>query len=63
MFFSPKAPYALAGTLRWVLQFTVLFFPYLQFIKTRPSLIVIGAIMIFINLFIQANFGRADWGI
>lgn len=63
MFFSPKAPYALEGMLRWVLQFIILFIPYLQFARSRPWLLAVGAILIFVNLFIQANYGSAEWGI
>ena len=61
IFFSPKAAYPLSGNLRWSLEFLILLFPYLQFLNKKTSYIIFAGIGIFINLFIQAKFGRSDF--
>ncbi|MFW3579442.1 YrdB family protein [Vagococcus fluvialis] len=60
-YFAPTSPKAIRGTIRWGLEFLIFFFPYLQFKNSNFKYIIIGGIMIVINLFFQANFGRAEW--
>lgn len=61
VFFSPKANYPLTGITRWVLEYIILLFPYFQFIRRNPFFILLGGVIIFVNLFIQSSFGRAEW--
>lgn len=60
-YFAPSSPKALSGTIRWILEFLVLFFPYLQFRNSNSKYLIIAGIIIAINLFVQASFGRANW--
>lgn len=60
-YFAPNAPNALNGIIRWLSEFLILFLPYLQFRNSNSKYIIIGGFVVAINLFIQANFGRADW--
>lgn len=62
LFFSPKAKYPFKTPLSWVLQFIVMFFPFMQFVKDRKEITIVAFVLIFINLFIQAKYGRAEWG-
>lgn len=59
-FFAPSAKSALSGNIRWVLEFAILYFPYLRFIKEKPGLPIAAGIIIFLNLYIQARFGRSN---
>lgn len=61
MLFSPKANFPLTGITRWVLEYIILLFPYFQFIRRNPFFILLGGVIIFVNLFIQSSFGRAEW--
>lgn len=65
LFFSMKARYPLEGPVRWILEFIVLYFPYLKFLKDKTAIslvvLVIAFVVIVINLFIQATMGRAEW--
>lgn len=61
-FFAPTAPNALQGWLRWVLEFIILFLPWVIYFHNRPTYIVIGGVIIIANLAIQALIGRSNLG-
>lgn len=61
LFFAPTAKFALHGQLRWILEFAILFLPFLQFLKEKTWLTIIAGLVIAINLFIQASYGRGQW--
>lgn len=61
LFFAPTARYPLKGPMRWILEFIVLFFPFLRFHRGRMWFSVLAGVFIAVNLIIQSNMGRADW--
>ena len=57
-FFAPRATTPLQGKIRWILEFIIIFTPILQFMGNAPIIPLISAIIIIINLYIQATYGR-----
>lgn len=60
-FFAPNAKYSLTENIRWFLEFFILFLPSLQFINDKLWITIIVGLIIIVNLFIQAKFGRGNW--
>ena len=61
LFFAPMAKYPLSGFWRYLLEYMILLFPYLQFIQKDNRVAVGAAILILVNLLVQAFLGRAEW--
>lgn len=60
IFFSPKASYSISGPLRWLLEYIILFTPFVFNYSKNWLLLIIVAVVIAANLFIQAYYGRTN---
>lgn len=59
-FFAPSASNPLSGLVRWLLEFMILFMPFVFNFNKNWRLLLVVAIVIGTNLFIQAQYGRAN---
>lgn len=61
LFFSPKAKYEINKSLKYILEFIILFLPFLQFTQDKVWITVIAGVIIIVNLFIQYKMGRSNF--